>query len=400
MPKELLYRIFDRITEYCLYGLIFFTPISTACVEILSGLFFLFFLLKKIIRPEFKSFKSGIYLFLLIFFIFNCLSLLNSGQYFTKSLHALFFKWLEYILIFFIVCDTLRGSKKKCRLCVYILIGTGVLLGVDAITQKFAGLEFLRQKPMAKVIEYIDGSLFGVTASFNHYNSFATYLVFLLSLLSALFLTLKNAWHKFALYSLAFLLIVSLGLTFSRAGWFAFLFSMLLMLVLSGKLKKFTPLLILFAVVILSVPSLRERFIFTFQKGGDTDRLTVWRSTMEMIKENPFLGKGVGTFMSYCQKYAPTVYVRYAHNCYLQICAETGVFSLLAFISFLLSLLIKGIIKFKENNDPLILGLVCAISAFLFHSFFDAQFYSLQLSALFWVMAGVLKSMIKAETSG
>ena len=47
-------------------------------------------------------------------------------------------------------------------------------------------------------------------------------------------------------------------------------------------------MLIFFAVVIFAVPDLRERFVFTFQKGGDTDRLVVWRAAIEMIKDNPF----------------------------------------------------------------------------------------------------------------
>jgi O-antigen ligase len=401
MPKEPLYRIFDRITEYCLYGLIFFTPISIAGVEILFGLLFIFFLLKKIIRPEFRFFKSKANLFLLIFFIFNCFSLLNSGQYFVKSLHALFFKWLEYLLIFFIVSDTLRDSKIRCRVCAYILIGSGVLLGVDATTQKFIGLEFMRHRPMAMVINTIDGKLTGVKASFQHYNAFATYLVCVLSLMVSLLISKKIFWRKVFLYLSIFLLTFSLVLTFSRAGWLAFIFSMVLMLILSRKAGKLIPVLIFFAVVIFTVPDLRERFVFAFQKRGDADRLAVWHSTLAMIRDNPFLGKGVGTFMSYFHKYVPPyIYTRYAHNCYLQIWAETGIFSLLAFMSFLISLLIKGIIGFKKTNDSLVLGLVCAISAFLFHSFFDTQFYSLQLSVLFWVMAGILNSMIRAETIG
>ena len=272
---------------------------------------------------------------------------------------------------------------------------------VDALTQKFLGFEFIRHRPMVKVIERVEGTLTGVTASFRHYNALATYLVFVLSLALALLISRKNLWHKIVLYSIVLLLTFSLILTFSRAGWFAFIFSMILMLTLSRRIGRFIPVLIFFAVVIFAVPDLRERFVFTFQKGGDTDRLVVWRAAIEMIKDNPFLGKGIGTFMAYFHKYAPpALYVRYAHNCYLQIWAESGIFSLLAFLSFLALLLIKGIRKYLENRDYFILGLVCGIFAFLFHSFFDTQFYSLQLSVLFWVMAGVLNSMIRTETIG
>ena len=48
MSKDSLYRIFDRLSEYSLYGLIFFIPISIAGVEILSCCLFSSFCLKRL----------------------------------------------------------------------------------------------------------------------------------------------------------------------------------------------------------------------------------------------------------------------------------------------------------------------------------------------------------------
>ena len=80
----------------------------------------------------------------------------------------------------------------------------------------------------------------------------------------------------------------------------------------------------------------------------------------------------------------------YAHNCYLQIWAESGIFSLLAFLLFLGTIFWKGIRSFLKTHNPLTLGLLCGLFAFLIHSFFDTQFYSVAQSFLLWSMLGLL----------
>ncbi|MBU2102359.1 MAG: hypothetical protein KKF80_03100, partial [Candidatus Omnitrophica bacterium] len=79
--KDRWFKIFDYINEYRLYWLIFFIPISIAGVESLFGFLFLSFIIKKSIKPDFKFLKSPFHIFLLLFFIFISLSLLNSGFY-------------------------------------------------------------------------------------------------------------------------------------------------------------------------------------------------------------------------------------------------------------------------------------------------------------------------------
>jgi O-antigen ligase len=87
----------------------------------------------------------------------------------------------------------------------------------------------------------------------------------------------------------------------------------------------------------------------------------------------------------------------YAHNCYLQIWAETGIFALLSFIVFIILILRQGIKTFIKTHDYIVLGLLCAIFGFLVHSFFDNHLYSLQLAVLFWFLAGMLAAVNKTQ---
>ena len=158
-----------------------------------------------------------------------------------------------------------------------------------------------------------------------------------------------------------------------------------------------------FIGLLVLVPELRDRLIFTFTPRGDADRIKVWQAAIVMIKESPFFGKGIGLFMDQLTlqllrapdaSAAGHLNAQYTHNCYLQIWAETGIFALLSFLGFIILLLTNGIKAFLKNQNFLLLGLVCGLFGFLVHSFFDTQFYSLQTSMLFWSMAGILNVLI------
>jgi O-antigen ligase len=109
-----------------------------------------------------------------------------------------------------------------------------------------------------------------------------------------------------------------------------------------------------------------------------------------MIKDHPFLGTGVGTFMDYCAKYTKNFGTYYAHNCFLQIWAESGIFSLLSFllvVGYVFYKSIKAGLKMPGSlNSYILTGLNAGLLGFLIHSFFEVHLYSFQLSFLFWVV--------------
>ncbi|MFZ2603796.1 MAG: hypothetical protein WAX79_07350, partial [Candidatus Omnitrophota bacterium] len=173
--KEKIYKYCDRLCEYSIYGIIFFIPISIAAIESFTGFLFLGFIIKKIIKSDFKFLKSYKYIFLLLFIFFSALSLLNSGAHIQQSLIALILKWMKRIAICLVVIDTIPNFTrfKKAYL---ILSFSSAIIGIDGIIQKFIGLDLFRHKNLSLA----DG-FYGITASFNHYNDFGSYLVVLLS---------------------------------------------------------------------------------------------------------------------------------------------------------------------------------------------------------------------------
>lgn len=393
--KTRLVNISDKAAEYCLYGLIFYIPISIALVEIFTSLIILAFIVKKIARPDFSFIKNNkiIYFFLGLFILFMGLSLLNSGQYLIKSFGDIFSKWLAYIVVFIITADILR-ERKQVRNVLVVLLFSAALVALSGLSQYFFNFEFLRGRELMN-IKGVEES----TSAFKHYNNFAAYLsLFIPIILGLSLMKIKNKIYKAGIIFLSILLIAALLSTFSRGGWLGFLAGIGLLIVLLRKYKIGLIVVGSFFSFLFFLPQLRERLLFTFSELGDTDRFAIWQGAWAIIKENPILGKGLGTFMDYFPQYTNGLGIQYAHNCYLQIWAETGIFSLLSFIIFISLLLYSGIKFSKEdklsNLSIVSISISCGIFGFLIHSFFDNQFYSLQLQSLFWLMVGILLATV------
>ena len=393
MTKEKAVVILDKSIEYLLYLMIFFIPISIAAIEIIFTISFFLFLFKKILNPDFNFFKNPTHIFLLLFFGFCALSLFNSGIYFAKSLKALLAKWSEYILIFILVEDTLNTSR-KVRNAITIIFLTAGLISLDALFQQFKGIDFIRYHPLHRQLHRAY-----VTASFENQNGLAAYLLPSIILVNILlFFQLireKKYYNTYLLFSLYLLSTTVFILTESRGAWLGFILGLFLWAFLSRD-KKILLSICIFIIILILMPASKIRITETFKPAGDSGRFAIWHSGIAMIKENPFLGKGLGTYMDHFRRYATIPGVYYAHNCYLQIWAEAGILSLLSFIFFVGSILYKGIRAFKNSSDILLGGVICVIIGLLFHMFFEVHLYSLQLATLSWFMLGLTMAKINA----
>jgi O-antigen ligase len=133
--------------------------------------------------------------------------------------------------------------------------------------------------------------------------------------------------------------------------------------------------------------------LFFFRNRGDSNRFILFQGAWRMIQEHPLLGKGLGTFMDYCALYTNNFGTYYAHNCYLQMWAESGVFSLfcfLLFVGYVFYKSIKACLRIpKSLNSYILIGLTAGLMGFLVHSFFEVHLYSFQPSFLFWIGLGL-----------
>jgi putative inorganic carbon (HCO3(-)) transporter len=397
----------DAFIRFFLYVLIFWLPYSPAVVETCVILSLILWTIKRCLifrkNLEAKTFKGQFKAirffrpvatpadsYILGFLLVGFISALGSPL-FGKSLHGYISKTLEWFVIFYLVLEVFK-EHKHIRILIFILIGTSLATAIDSFWQFFTGKDIF----LGRTIE-----TFGrVCAGFKTTNSLSGFLIFPILLAVSYILKGKSTllW-----LGVIFILGTALVLTFTRTAWMAVILSFVFFLTLLKRDRKafiFLSLSLAIAAILAFIFLSYEYNNRLFSQDRATSmswRVTVWQDAFEMIGDRPFLGHGPNTFMDIFEFYRhrtigdPT----YAHNCFLQIAVETGLLGLGLFL-LIFAKIFSGVIKYiREENNILAAGLFAGSIGFLFQSFFDTHLYSLQLSALFWVMTGLLVSVSK-----
>jgi O-antigen ligase len=84
---------------------------------------------------------------------------------------------------------------------------------------------------------------------------------------------------------------------------------------------------------------------------ANSERLAHWLAGIHMFWDHPFLGVGIGNYAMAYPQYALGRFVDplgHAHNYYINIAAETGIFGLLALLSFLIAIFVAGSRTYKH----------------------------------------------------
>ena len=398
----------DRIMKFSLYTLVFSIPFSKAMIEICATLAILAWIIKKATNPR-KLFPfTYLNLPLFVFISIIIVSVITS-THFALSLRFLFRKTLEYLLIYFVTIEVLapkRGqatfsaniNKKRVKNILMLMLISASIVALDAAIQGFTGKDLIRRY----------GREAGrITASFHMPTDFAGYLIFIIPPgITLFFLGLKNKKLRLWTGITTTILIIFLIMSYSEGAWIGFVLALVFMSALKSK-----KLLILTLVVVLILTFFFSslfiktpiRFLVIFSRIGGIDREMMWQSSWNMFIARPWLGQGLGTFMRNYAQYRAKDYpknfpqVTYAHNAYLQLAAETGIFGLGAFLWLLITLFVKSIKLQKRGQatfyHSLLLGLLGGMLAFLIHSGVDTNLQSLQLSTLFWFMLGFIVSV-------
>ena len=127
-------------------------------------------------------------------------------------------------------------------------------------------------------------------------------------------------------------------------------------------------------------------------------RLAQYTTTLNVLKDHPFLGLGFGTFTRQFQLYksanTPAGYIaNTTENFYLMVACETGIIGLIAFL-FLLTLLLRAIHRTKHNTQhpaqrDLCLSCLSALSGFLFDMATWDALNQPTLRRTFWIITAL-----------
>ena len=304
----------------------------------------------------------------------------------------------------------LNLSKKAWRFLLTTLIITATSLSLYAAYQYLA----------------LGGNYAGRAHSvFVNPNSFSGYLVLIIPLLLGVYFSAGKYW-KWLLVPIA---IQYAALLASGKGgrWFVFVVAIFFALffyrivfpriartnpgsegylTLKQRVKPLLPVLLLVTILFvipfdtgahneISPGSMREAF------PPMAERLKIWQSTWQVIKENPVAGTGYFTFHNIYLKYKDPAYRDvnhfFTHNDYLQLWSETGVAGLIIFMFFIFFYFRDGLKILQGNRLPfqdscILSGALIGSLIMLVHTSIDFDLYIPAILFIFWCYAGYVVS--------
>lgn len=241
-----------------------------------------------------------------------------------------------------------------------------------------------------------------LASTYVNHNHFAGYLEMAIPLALGLFCAQKTPLRRLGLACCAVIMVTAFVFAQSRGAWVSLAFATLLVTYWLSR-RKVIGRYVFFVIALLIVlaftllysgeDSVAARLETMTNVKGDASfmtRVKIWQGTIEMIKNNPFIGTGIGTLLWGYPRYRPEglyIMVDYAHNDYLQMAAEMGIFVLPLMLWMLIIILKKG---FSLLGQPLYAGITIGLLSVLLHGLVDFNFHIPANMMLFAVLCAFL----------
>ena len=316
------------------------------------------------------------------------------------------------LLIYFGATLVFVDTPKRLRLLVRTITIFGFFLAIFGLTQSFTSptrVYWIREMPQSQA--------FGPFINRHH---FAGYMELTIALpLGLIFSNAVEREKKFIYMFAAGLMAVALIMTNSRGGIVSLVAELLFLVSLMGirrrhrkkRADKRPPIksaamkaglalalvIALFGgVVLLGGEDALSRLVGSVNTDDPTTgRAHFWSVTVDIIKNHPVIGTGLGAF--------GVVYTGYdtrnglyrleqAHNDYLQVLSDGGIVGAILGLMFLVALFRMGFARRESRDDfrrGVATGALAGCFAVLVHSFFDFTLHTTSNSLLFLVLAAL-----------
>ena len=386
-----------------LFTLIIAIPfLPNEAMLILTALVVFSFIIKTFITGDFSLIPDPLIMPLLAFALVQIISTITSVSPFLSAQNLIVS--LVSMALYFVIINTIK-SKEELDKAIKIFIITAFIMSCYGIMQYYT----LGTTSKAWVDVELNPDLkTRVIGTFGNPNVFAEYLEHILPASIALIFVYKKWMNKAIAAVLATVMFICLLLTSSRGAWLGFAAAMIMFTVV--KLSKYILLFLVGGILTIPlVPKVIIQRISTIGNIKDSSneyRTYIWEGTIKMIKDFWVTGVGYGywafknTFYEYSIKGTKTWH---SHNMYLEIMAEMGIFGLLTFAWFVLSLFkhsIKFILKTKDKYLSYIsAGLLAGFLSIMVHGVAEHILYMPKSVIMFWMFAAFISSARIIETS-
>lgn len=333
---------------------------------------------------------------------------------------------LLFNLVFFAAALTFINTEKKMRLIVFSIIIFGSIMAFFGVIQSLTNdnpnsILGMRESPGAFPF-----------ATFINRHHFASFMNMTIGLTLGLLYGGATKKDKRLLLVIALILMgIALIFTSSRGGILS-LFGVVGFVILINLMQKRTDnefdekpsafrrnfiligsglafILLLFgSVLMLGGDSSLTRGVGLGGVGNDVSngRTHFWYVALQIILHNPILGTGLDAFGNAYPLYDTwngSLRIDQAHNEYLQIFADAGIFGFLCVVAFIYFLFKQGLRRIAESADNFrratAVGALAGCFGVLIHSFFDFPLRTSSNGLFFLMLAALATVSIKGTES-
>jgi O-antigen ligase/Flp pilus assembly protein TadD len=375
-------------------------------------IFLSIWIIKILYLEKIPLIKSKLYFPLCFFTVILTISLFL-GNNIIISLGD-YFNFISYIILFFITLNFIK-SEKEFNVLIKIFFITSFLVALYTLIQYY-GLDFYY------------AHLGKLTSTIGQKNWISNYLAMIFPIAFSFFLLENNRNIKYIYLTLLVVLYTTLLICQSRGIWISIFLTLIVAFIIIFRYKldniftKNKKWLIYLLIIFLAITviystenplnksrlTVTERALSTFEVAEDPSintRFLMWKVSIEMFKDKPAFGLGIGTFKYHYLDYQAAYlidhpnYIRNsgkaaeAHNEYLQIAAEMGIIGLIVFLSIIFAFYYIVYQYFeKEDNKKnllIIFGILMGITSCLIHCLFTFPFHVPALGAIFFILFGL-----------
>lgn len=220
-----------------------------------------------------------------------------------------------------------------------------------------------------------------------------------------IFLTTRGVWRYVAASGIAVSLF-GLVLTYTRGAWLGAMFGVVAFFFLTELKHAWRALVLLALIGIIGtalidpeLPSLLQRALSILDVSVNQDRISMFRAAIAVFKDNPVVGTGLNTFALVFRNYRapndPNPEIQpFAHNVFLNMAAEGGIFGLLAFAVAIGAPVIVAWMWYvrsrSRDETTIVASLLSAYLGMIAHQMFDGTVISVHLGAGLWFLAAIL----------
>ncbi|CAB1251617.1 Membrane protein [Clostridiaceae bacterium BL-3] len=361
--------------------------------------FFIYFIGLVFFKDMRKSFIRGIKGFLSDYLSISIMALIIimavSSIYADYKMESVYktLRYMSYIILYFIIFS--QGFEKKfLKGILYCYIFISVVVGIIGIWDYASGIGVIQAGESVSRLR--------ISSTLENSNNLGAYFILIIFPMIMLAIKEKDIKRKVLYILIASIFLLNILFSFSRNAWLGFGIGCIIIAFMYS--LKFLFTLIPIGIVSFFIPQISSRLRELTDVTQNTSRIKIWDTAIMIIKDHSIIGVGNGNFEKACARYmyqkpglkTSNFVPKHPHNIFLEMQAEMGIFGTAAFVSIIISSMVKLIYFLKNVKDKFFLkfyrGFFVSFVVFILMNLIDDFFSAPKVISFFWITMAILQS--------